>query len=51
MTGTYTRLDDPVQLNTLDLNPLPAVRETPVGEDFIDRRHDPDRDRNYFTIV
>jgi outer membrane protein TolC len=35
LTGTYTRLDDPVRLNTLDLNPLAAIRDTPVGEDII----------------
>ena len=36
VVGAYTRLDDPVQLNALDLNPLAAVRDTPLGSTIIE---------------
>lgn len=36
LVGAYTRLDDPVQLDALDFNPLAAVRETPLGSEIIE---------------
>lgn len=36
LTGTYTQLDDPVQLDALDLNPLAALRGTPLGEGIVE---------------
>ena len=36
LVGAYTRLDSPAQLNALDLNPLAAVRGTPIGSEIIE---------------
>lgn len=36
LVGAYTQLDDPVQFDALDLNPLAAIRETPLGAQIIE---------------
>ena len=36
LTGSYIRLDDPVEVDFLDFNPLAAVRSSDIGSDIID---------------
>lgn len=35
VAGSYTRLDDAVKFNALDLNPLAGLQDNPIGQDII----------------